>query len=169
LGNGLLTVRLQIMRLDFVQRQKQWEAEQARSAPLLPSDAPEDEDEEDLSHMVFSGDATQTSMSFSQWQATPEEADEIAQMEDEELEALLSFLPGEGNDLPQQHNNQPIQDQGQGQDQQGNEPMSDHFGSDDDDYDSLFSDFINAEAHGQAEQSSGSQADASSGDAMDMS
>ena len=165
LGIGLLTMRLQIMRLDFVQRQKQWEAEQARSAPLLPSDAPEEEDEEDLSHMIYSGDATQTSMSFSQWQATPEEADEIAQMEDEELEALLSFLPGEGNDLPQQHNYQPIQDQGQGQDQQGNEPMSDHFGSDDDDYDSLFSDFINAEAHG----SNGHQADASGGDAMDMS
>jgi hypothetical protein len=156
------------MRLDFVQRQKQWEAEQARSAPLLPSDAPEEEDEEDLSHMIFSGDATQNSMSFSQWQATPEEADEIAQMEDEELEALLSFLPGEGNDLPQ-YSYQPIQDQGQAQDQQENEPMSDHFGSDDDDYDSLFSDFINAAAHGQCEQSSGPQADTSNGDAMDMS
>ena len=157
------------MRLDFVQRQKQWEAEQARLAPLLPSDAPEEEDEEDLSHMIFSGNATQTSVSFSQWQATPEEADEIAQMEDEELEALLSFLPGEGNDLPQHHNYQPIQGQDQGQDQQGNEPMSDHFGSDDDDYDSLFSDFINAEAHGMVEESSRTQADASSGDAMDMS
>ena len=158
------------MRLDFVQRQKQWEAEQARSAPLLPSDAPEEEDEEDLSHMIFGGNATQDSMSFSQWQATPEEADEIAQMEDEELEALLSFLPGEGDELPGQHNyQQSIQNQGQGQDQQGNEPMSDHFGSDDDDYDSLFSDFINAEAHGMAEENNGPQAYASSGDAMDMS
>ena len=157
------------MRLDFVQRQKQWEAEQARLAPLLPSDAPEEEDEEDLSHMIFSGNATQTSVSFSQWQATPEEADEIAQMEDEELEALLSFLPGEGNDLPQQQIYQHIQDQAQGQDQQGNEPMSDHFGSDDDDYDSLFSDFINAEAHGVVEGNNAPQEDASGGDAMDMS
>lgn len=163
-------MRQQIMRLDFVQRQKQWEAEQVRSAPLLPSDAPEEEDEEDLSHMIFSGNATQNSMSFSQWQATPEEADEIAQMEDEELEALLSFLPGEGDELPGQHNyQQSKQNQGQGQDQQGNEPMSDHFGSDDDDYDSLFSDLINAEAHGMGEESNGPQADASSGDAMDMS
>ena len=157
------------MRLDFVQRQKQWEAEQARSAPLLPSDAPEEEDDEDPSHMIFSGNATQNSLSFSQWQVTPEEADKIAQMEDEELEALLSFLPGEGNDLPQQQNSQPIQDQGQGQDQQGNEPMSDHFGSDDDDYDSLFSDFVNAEAHGMAGENDGFQAHSSSGDAMDMS
>lgn len=164
-----LTIGLQIMRLDFVQRQKQWEAEQARSAPLLPSDAPEEEEEEDLSHMIFSGNATQNSMSFSQWQATPEEADEIAQMEDEELEALLSFLPGEDSSLPQTHNYRPVQAQGQDQNQQGNEPMSDHFGSDDDDYDSLFSDFINAEAHGMAEQNNGPQADASSGDAMDMS
>ena len=71
--------------------------------------------------------------------------------------------------MPQQQNYQHIQDQGQRQDQQGNEPMSDHFGSDDDDYDSLFSDFINAEAHGMVEESSRTQADASSGDAMDMS
>jgi len=155
------------MRLDFVQRQKQWEAEQARSAPLLPSDAPEEEDEEDLSHMIYSGNATQTSMSFSQWQATPEEADEIAQMEDEELEALLSFLPGEDSTSHQQHSYQPIQNQDQGQ--QANEPMSDHFGSDDDDYDSLFSDFINAEAHGMGEEDNGPQAPESSGDAMDMS
>lgn len=151
------------MRLDFVQRQKQWEAEQARTAPLLPSDGPEEEEEEDLSPMIFSGNATQTSMSFSQWQATPEEADEIAQMEDEELEALLSFLPGEESAQPQQHNYQPTQDQ------QGNEHMSEHFGSDDDDYDSLFSDFINAEAHGMVEESNGPRVPESSGDAMDIS
>jgi hypothetical protein len=165
----LLTIRRQIMRLDFVQRQKQWEAEQARSAPLLPSDAPEEEEEEDLSHMIYSGSATQSSMQFSQWQATPEEADEIAQMEDEELEALLSFLPGEESALPQRHSYEPLQHQDQGQGQQGNELMSDHFGSDDDDYDSLFSDFINAEAHGNGKESTGPHASEPSGDAMDMS
>jgi hypothetical protein len=163
----LLTMRRQIMRLDFVQRQKQWEAEQARSAPLLPSDAPEEEDEDDYSHMIYSGNATQSSMQFSQWQATPEEADEIAQMEDEELEALLSFLPGEESTLPQEHNFQPIQNQDQGP--QENQQMSDHFGSDDDDYDSLFSDFINAEAHGMGDASNGPQAHVSSADAMDIS
>lgn len=151
------------MRLDFVQRQKRWEAEQARAAPLLPSDGPEEEEEDDFSQMIFSGNATQTSLPSIQWQATPEEADHIAQMEDEELEALLSFLPGEEISLPQQHSHQSIQEQ------QPDEQMSEHFGSDDDDYDSLFSDFINAEAHEMAEQSNQIQAPVSSGDAMDMS
>lgn len=151
------------MRLDFVQRQKQWEAEQARAAPLLPSDGPEQEEEDDFSQMIFSGNATQASLPSTQWQATPEEADQIAQMEDEELEALLSFLPGEESALPQQHSYQSVQEQ------QPDEQMSEHFGSDDDDYDSLFSDFINAEAHEMAEQGNDIQAPVSSGDAMDMS
>jgi hypothetical protein len=153
------------MRLDFVQRQKKWEAEQARAAPMLPSDGPEEEEEEDFSHMIFSGNAAQPSMpSTQQWQATPEEADEIAQMEDEELEALLSFLPGEESALAQQQSyHQPVQTQG------GDEQMPEHFGSDDDDYDSLFSDFINAEAHETAERGSEAQAPMLSGDAMDMS
>ena len=151
------------MRLDFVQRQKQWEAEQARSAPLLPSDAPEEEDEDDFSQMMSSGNAMQTSPYSTQWQATPEEAEEIAQMEDRELEALLDFLPGEESTLPQQHDEQSYQMA------QESEPMSDHFGSDDDDYDALFSDFINAEAHGMAVEGNGPQVPTSSGDAMDMS
>lgn len=150
------------MRLDFVQRQKQWEAEQARSAPLLPSDVPE-EDEDDFSQMISSGNAMQTSTYSTQWQATPEEADEIAQMEDQELEALLCFLPGEENALPQQYDEQ------SNEMVQESEPMSDHFGSDDDDYDALFSDLINAEAHGMVAEGSGHQAPASRGDAMDMS
>jgi hypothetical protein len=75
---------------------------------------------------------------------------------------LLSFLPGEGSALPQQQGYyQPVRTQGR------DEQMSEHFGSDDDDYDSLFSDFINAEAH----ETTGNEAQApvSSGDAMDMS
>jgi hypothetical protein len=153
------------MRLDFVQRQKKWEAEQARAAPMLPSDGPDEEEEDDFSQMIFSGNAAQSSMpSTQQWQATPEEADEIAQMEDEELEALLSFLPGEESALAQQQGyHQPAQTQGR------DEPVSEHFGSDDDDYDSLFSDFINAEAHDTADGGNGAQAPMSSGDAMDMS
>jgi hypothetical protein len=153
------------MRLDFVQRQKKWEAEQARAAPMLPSDGPEEEEEEDFSQMIFSGSAAQSSMpSTQQWQATPEEADEIAQMEDEELEALLSFLPGEESALPQpQGYYQPVQMQGR------DEQISEHFGSDDDDYDSLFSDFINAEAHETVDGGNGVQAPMSNVDAMDMS
>jgi hypothetical protein len=150
----------QIMRLDFVQRQKRWEAEQARAAPMTLSDAPEEEEDDDeCSQMVFNGDASQ--LSISQWQATPEEADQIAQMEDQELEALLSFLPGEDS-----AQNGYQAGQTQTQTQQGYEQMSEHFGSDDDDFDALFSDLAHAEANETGGQA---QANVSSGDAMDMS
>lgn len=161
------------MRLDFVQRQKKWEAEQARAAPLMLSDAPEEEEEEeDFSLPVSSYNAMQMPAPSSQWQwqATPEEADEVAQWENEELEALLSMLPGEESGFQQQqqlsaqqHDYQPYQDR------RADEPMSEHFGSDDDDYDALFSDFINADAHGTSEGSNTAAIPASSGDAMDMS
>lgn len=166
---SLLTEFEQIMRLDFVQRQKKWEAEQARSAPLMLSDAPEEEEEEDFSLPMSSNNAMQMSAPPLQWQATPEEADEVAQWENQELEALLSMLPGEESvfqqqQLPvQQHDYQPYQDQ------QADEPMSEHFGSDDDDYDALFSDFINADAHGTSEGGNTAQVPTSSGDVMDMS
>lgn len=158
------------MRLDFVQRQKQWEAEQARSAPLLPSDAPEEEDEA-LALPISSN--TSSTMQFSapstQWQATQEEADEVAQREREELEALLSFLPGEemGVSSPQAQYQDYQSYHQTPQTEQADEQMSEHFGSDDDDYDALFSDFINAEAHEAAEGDA--QLPESSGDAMDMS
>lgn len=157
----------QIMRLDFVQRQKKWEAEQARSAPLLPSDAPEEEEEDlDFSLPLSSNDAMQISAPSSQWHATPEEADEVARRESEELEALLSMLPGEEAGLLQHQAQQP-QSYEPHQSHQVDEQMSEHFGSDDDDYDALFTDFINADAHESAE--GGNQTTASSGDAMDMS
>lgn len=138
------------MRLDFVQRQKQWEAEQARSAPLLPSDPIEEEDEPGNFDFDFtsSGNAMQVSTQPEQ------EAEDFAQRENEELEALLSFLPGEQDSAPKTG-------------MQGNEEqMSEHFGSDDDDYDALFSDFINEDAHAGPEN--GGQANGE-GDEMDMS
>lgn len=142
----MLTRSNQIMRLDFVQRQKKWEAEQARVAHSLPLDAPEEEELDDQDGSFGfpgpSGDAMQMS---SQWDATPEEADEVARRESEELEELLSLLPGDANGLQQQQ-----QEQEQYQAHQ-TQRQDEHFGSDDDDYDALFSDFINEEAHGMPE------------------
>jgi hypothetical protein len=143
------------MRLDFVQRQKKWEAEQARVAHSLPLDAPEEEEEEidgqeegSFGFPGSSGYAMQMSSS-SQWNATPEEADEVARRESEELEELLSLLPGDASGLPQhQHQHQHQQQEQHFQTQRQDE----HFGSDDDDYDALFSDLINEEAHGMPEE-----------------
>lgn len=163
-GHFVLTIlSRQIMRLDFVQRQKQWEAEQARLAPTLSSDAPEEDEEELQMPDCSNSDAMQFSQPSTQWHATPEEAEEIARKESEELEALLSYLPGEdtGASQPQMQ----YHDYQSHPSEQADEQMSEHFGSDDDDYDALFSDFINADAHGTTQD----DAPVSSGDVMDMS
>lgn len=135
------------MRLDFVQRQKKWEAEQARVAHSLPFDAMEEEelDDQEGSFGVPGSSGNAMQMSSSQWDATPEEADEVARRENEELEELLSLLPGDASGLQHQY---PQQEQHQAQQAQR---QDEHFGSDDDDYDALFSDFINEDAHGMPE------------------
>ena len=81
------------MCLDYIQRQKQWEA--APSTQLLP--LPEDE------------------------------VDEVLQREDEELEALLSYMPTD-------------------RDTAESDRQSEHLWSDDDDYDALFSEFMEKDA-----------------------
>jgi hypothetical protein len=152
------------MRLDFVQRQKKWEAEQARMAHSLPLDAPEEEEDEldveggNWGLLGSSGNAMQRS---SQWDATPEEAEEVARRESEELEELLSLLPGDAHHQQQLGQHQDYQAQAQRQE--------DHFGSDDDDYDALFSDFINEEAHGMPEGDAIAHTAPNGDDAMDMS
>ncbi|WPG98271.1 pentatricopeptide repeat-containing protein, chloroplastic [Acrodontium crateriforme] len=114
-----------MMRLDFVRQQRQWEAERARDAPWMAAYGPdEDENEEDL---PTSSGAMQLSRLNSQ---TPlaeeeEEVEEVVQMEDQELEALLSFMPANGDE---EMNDQELR--------------SDHVWSDDDDYDDLFSEFM---------------------------
>jgi hypothetical protein len=155
------------MRLDFVQRQKKWEAEQARMAHSLPLDVPEEEEDIDDQEGSWglpgsSGNAMQMS---SQWDAPPEEADEVARRESEELEELLSLLPGDASGPHQQYQ----QHQHQQQEHPHAPRQDDHFGSDDDDYDALFSDFINEEAHGMPEGDGNAHTAPNGDDAMDMS
>lgn len=128
------------MRMDFMQRQRQWESEQARSAPLLPSDPPEEDEDVDV---PMSSNTTRISQPrASQYSMPEEEADEVAQREREELEALLSYLPSEEEvmaQLPEQQKYVQNKAYAQGESQE-------HFGSDDDDYDALFSDLMQAES-----------------------
>ncbi|KAI6821624.1 hypothetical protein KC332_g10105 [Hortaea werneckii] len=118
-----------IMRLDFMQRQRAWEAEQAREAPLIPSDPPEPEEEEADFELPTSSNA----MQISQTSEPPreDEADEIAQQEEQELEALLEYMPG-------QH---PVQTFSS----ERNETHPEHLWSDDDDYDALFSELVESD------------------------
>lgn len=120
------------MRLDFMRERKKWEAELARDASYLDSDAIEDEDEEDYALPTSSaGNAMQISgPGASQQQQMPEEElDEVLMREQEDMNALLSFMPDdEGQSAEQRASHQ--------------EEAPDHFWSDDDDYDALFSQIV---------------------------
>ncbi|TKA65502.1 hypothetical protein B0A49_05716 [Cryomyces minteri] len=126
----------QMMRLDFMSRQKRWEAEQARHAPLL-SDPPEDDDMDEYDAPLLSSQASTHPSCSSQCtqsasnpttptiHAVPDnEVDVILQQEDEELDALVSMLESEQHERNQQRKAQDAS-----------------YGSDEEDYDS-FMDFI---------------------------
>lgn len=141
---SLIHVR-QIMRLDYVQRRRQWEAEQDREAPLLPSDPLEDEEDDDVYDLPTSSIAMQMSAPASQQPFPEEEVDEVLQREDEELQALLSLMP----------NSEDTNDQ----------TSANHPWSDDDDYDTLFSEMMQSEAEGELQDK---PPPPSQGEAMDL-
>lgn len=121
-----------IMRLDFMQRQRAWEAALARDAPLIPSDPPEEDDEElqGWEQMVMSsGNAMQMSSQAMVPPSPGEEVDEVLQHENEELEALLSYLPTQ-------------EDEGTTHEGHVESVWSDS----EEDYDALFSEFMEHDA-----------------------
>lgn len=146
------------MRLDFMQRRKQWEAEQARDAPFIPSDPLEFEEEEEYDLPTSSGNAMQLSQPSTQLPALEEVADEVAQMEDQELEALLEYMPVGSGDRESEEAGAQTQ----------------NLWSDDDDYDELFSELMEQDG-GQAEgvdhevQQQQQQSSTQDAEAMDMS
>lgn len=116
-----------------MQRQRQWEARLAMEAPTLPSH-PLDEDEVDMEEQTASdlptssADKMQMSAPSTQLPAFEYELDEVEQREREELEALLTYMPV-AEDEPSDMSNE-----------------AEHFYSDDDDYDQLFSEIMEQEA-----------------------
>src|ERR1700761_896588 len=143
---------MQIMRLDFVQRRRQWESELARDAPLLPSDPlePDEDREEEDAELPTWSNMMQISTQSTQQKLPEEEVEEVLQQEDAELEALLSYMPAR---------------------EEGGDRQSDHLYSDDDDYDALFSEFIEREDTVMTGGGSQNQPPVASqgGEAMDMS
>ena len=147
-----------IMRLDFCQRQKQWEAEQASLAPTLPFEADDDLDEkEDMNELPVSswtGSAMQISqqLRFSQ---PEEDVDDVLAMEDEELAALLEYMP---NDAVSN-----------GEGGVEGDARSEHLWSDDEDYDALFSELMEQENTMSVARQSAQVPEQDHGEAMDMS
>lgn len=116
------------MRLDYLQRQRAWEAAQAREAPQSPSDPmePEEDEDESIYDLPSSANAMQMSQPATQMQMAglEDEVAEVAQKEDEELDYLLGYLP--------------VMEETQ-------EGKEGNLWSDDDEYDELFSELMEQE------------------------
>ena len=100
----------QIQRLDFISSHKRWEAEKARQAPELEQDYPDEEVWEEAASSYISSSAPQP-----EWEI--EEADYILAQEENELRQLVASLE---------------------EDQGPQDTASQHYGSDDEDYDQIF-------------------------------
>jgi hypothetical protein len=128
-----------MMRLDYVRQQRRWQAEQARAAPIFAYE-PEEEGEYYEEEVAFGVENSAVDSSFVEMQlpqsslpaiARDDEIDQVLQMEDQELEALLENLPMQQEQVQQD-------DEMEAQSQWSAE----HFGSDDEDYDAIFSEML---------------------------
>lgn len=116
-----------MMRLDFMQKQKAWEAERARDAPSLPFEVIEQEEDEISSPTLSSGrNGIQIFAPTSQPTMPSVEIDDLIRHEFEEVQALLAYMPPN-------------------EDEEVKDAHSDYIWSDDDDYDSLFSEVLEQE------------------------
>ncbi|EMC97720.1 hypothetical protein BAUCODRAFT_147761 [Baudoinia panamericana UAMH 10762] len=138
-----------IMRLDFMQRQRAWEAEQEREASSLPFDPAEEEGEEREAFVLpMSSNAMQISAPASQLRPE-EEVDEVLLREEEEMEALLSLMAKEEVE---------------------GETSSQQLWSDiDDDYDALFSEVMEHDEDRQQQLYSAGVVREDGSEAMDVS
>ena len=86
-----------MMRLEFMQRQRAWEAELARAAPGMEDEA---SDEEEVvgarGAMAVSEPGTRGVVPPEEEEEEEEELDEVLRREREEMEALLAMMPGQG-------------------------------------------------------------------------
>lgn len=135
----------QIMKSDYVAERKRWEAEQARAAPN-PDEPSEDleygEEYNDLP--IWSSQQTEARRSSQ----PEEEAEAVIQQENEELDAMISMM------------------EEQGQTSQTSSTGSPGFGSDDEDYDIIFSEILGARSTPQLLDTA-SALDVPDADAMD--
>ncbi|GAB7348141.1 hypothetical protein MBLNU459_g6157t1 [Dothideomycetes sp. NU459] len=129
-------------RLDYVNQKRRWEAEQARLAPPTYSDPPEEAEVDTTSYLpLWSSQTTAPQPIASQNYGLPMqdyEADAVFQQENEELEALLSLMQKEQQQQQQQQEGTNDAEM-QGDTRQDEASV---FGSDDEEYDSIFMDFI---------------------------
>ncbi|KAF2035611.1 hypothetical protein EK21DRAFT_54272 [Setomelanomma holmii] len=129
----------QIQQLDFASERKRWEAEKARQAPPEDDDMIEDVDE-DAPLPVWTSFTPQNEPEMT-------EADYVAAQEEYEMQQLIAAME---------------------QDDQENDASSQHFGSDDEDYDSLFMERASTVDQQHQQQPQTSQLGFNDTDGMDM-
>lgn len=151
-------------RLDYNTEKRRWEAEQARSAPPTYSEPPE-EDHEDPSRQAIHSQQWHPRYEHHGLHApTESEADAVLQQETAELEALVSMMENQELRFARHKDDggmvplPPTPRLGDRQD------GSSVFGSDDEEYDSIFMDLIDEQGGcgGQAQRQD-------EGEEMDMS
>ena len=175
--------------LDYKTEKRRWEAEQARLAPATFSDPPEEAEDDDKTQYPSSSEGPQWSsqMAFSQptshyvpyqesqYQRQQDlgmgftplsefEADAVLRQENEELEALIDMMESQQLPTYPQKQQGDLFDVSQLQEQGHEHEGSSMFGSDDEEYDSIFMDLIDDQG-GNAEQARQTQQE----EDMDMS
>ncbi|OCL02586.1 hypothetical protein AOQ84DRAFT_304443 [Glonium stellatum] len=135
----------QILQLDFISRQRRWEAAKAHQAPSLDvdlddyvRDIPLSNGQEIAWSQTRQANSTETHMG-------PREVDMILEQEDRELDALISLM-----DETRNHEDSLLQ----------------HYGSDEEDYDTLFREYLTILDDGKSNAMAHSTHEA---DAMDTS
>ncbi|KAH7389367.1 hypothetical protein DE146DRAFT_161156 [Phaeosphaeria sp. MPI-PUGE-AT-0046c] len=128
----------QIQQLDYVSERKRWEAEKARQAPPEVDEMIED-DADDVPLPEWTTSTPQTSQYMT-------EADYVAAQEEYELQQMITAME---------------------QQDQENDIASQHFGSDDEDYDALFMECTTMDGQ-QYQQLLQPQFSSGDGGAMDM-
>ncbi|KAF2759733.1 hypothetical protein EJ05DRAFT_509445 [Pseudovirgaria hyperparasitica] len=121
----------QILRMDFMKEQKKWETEKARSAPKFDEFAEDDEPQDEImlssqpyqTHPSFQTSSLNSALASHHEEA---EAEALLRQEQEELDAMLAAIEDQEN-IEQAYQ------------------LPSHFGSDDEDYDSLFMDYLSTQ------------------------
>lgn len=115
----------QILRSDYIAEQRRWEKQQQRSAPAFPEEDELEDEENELP--IPSQDMMKTDFgerdSF-QMHTMSDEVEAIAHQEEQELEELVALVGEETK-----------------------EPGSERWGSDEEDYDNLFMEYLSSQQH----------------------
>lgn len=135
------------MRTIWIAEQRRREERRAREAQSYPGAVEEEEDNEQAQLVEWEKDTSSQ---------VDDMADEVAQQEDAEMEALLSMLETDTWDPPPGHHQQQ---------EENNTP----YGSDDDEYDQLFREISMDEADGGLSSQPIEDRRAEDHDMMDMS